>query len=66
MVCIGLLSLNRSVVAAIGKNPVSSANKAKQLGADILELRIDLLTENPRDILEELKNLGLPLLLPTE
>ena len=63
MVCIGRLSLNRSVVAAIGKNPVSSANKAKKLGADLLELRIDLLTENPRDILEELKKLCLPIII---
>jgi 3-dehydroquinate dehydratase-1 len=63
MVCIGRLYLKKSVVAAIGKNPVSSANKAKQLGADILELRIDLLTENPLDILEELKKLGLPIII---
>jgi 3-dehydroquinate dehydratase-1 len=63
MVCIGSLSLNKSIVATIGKNPVVSANKAKKLGADILELRIDLLTENPRDILEKLKDLCLPIII---
>ena len=45
MVRIGSLELNKSIVAAIGKNPIESANKAKKLGADILELRIDLLSD---------------------
>jgi len=63
MVSIGSLTLNRSVIAAIGENPVSSAKKAKQLGADILELRIDLLSQNPQGVLEELKKLGLPVII---
>jgi len=63
MVSIGSLTLNRSVIAAIGENPVSSAKKAKQLGADILELRIDLLSQKPQGILEELKKLGLPVII---
>jgi len=63
MVSIGSLTLNRSVIAAIGHDPVSSANKAKQLGADILELRIDLLSERPQRVLEELKWLGLPIII---
>ncbi len=63
MVSIGSLTLNRSVIAAIGENPVTSAKKAKQLGADILELRIDLLSQNPQGVLEELKKLGLPIII---
>ena len=63
MVSIGSLTLNRSVIAAIGENPVRTANKAKQLGADILELRIDLLSQTPRGVLEELKKLGLPIII---
>jgi 3-dehydroquinate dehydratase-1 len=63
MVSIGNLTLNRSIIAAIGENPVSSAKKAKQLGADIFELRIDLLSQRPEGILEELKKLGLPVII---
>ena len=63
MVCIGSLTLNRSIIAAIGENPVSAAKKAKQLGADILELRIDLLSQKPQGVLEELKTLGLPIII---
>jgi 3-dehydroquinate dehydratase-1 len=63
MVSIGSLTLNRSVIAAIGENPVNSARKAKQLGADILELRIDLLSQKPQGILEELKKLELPVII---
>jgi 3-dehydroquinate dehydratase-1 len=63
MVSIGSLTLNRSVIAAIGENPVSCAKKAKQLGADILELRIDLVSEKPREVLEELKTLGIPVII---
>jgi 3-dehydroquinate dehydratase-1 len=63
MVSIGSLILNRSIIAAIGENPISSAKKAKQLGADILELRIDLLSQKPHGVLEELKNLGLPFII---
>jgi 3-dehydroquinate dehydratase-1 len=63
MVSIGSRTLNRSVIAAIGENPVSSAKKAKQLGADILELRMDLLSQKPQGVLEELKKLGLPVII---
>lgn len=40
-----------------------AANKAKQLGADILELRIDLLSEKSQRILAELKKLELPVII---
>jgi len=54
---------NRSVVASIGKNPINTSIKAKELGADILELRIDLISEDPYKILKDLKELGLPLII---
>ena len=65
MVRIGSLELNKSIVAAIGKNPVESANKAKELGADILEMRIDLLDDYSEAgmILQEMKKTGLPILI---
>lgn len=63
MVSIGSLTLNRSIIAAIAENPVSSAKKAKQLGADILELRIDLLSQKPQEVLEKIKTLGLPVII---
>lgn len=63
MVCIGNLTLNRSVIAAIGENPVSAANKAKLLGADLLELRIDLIPGKPQGVLAELKKLRLPVII---
>lgn len=63
MVFLGSLSLNRSIVASIGKNPLSSAKKAKELGADILELRIDLLSEYPKDVLIKLKKLDIPIII---
>ena len=63
MVIIGHLSLNRSVVAAIGKDPVGSAKKAKELGADILELRVDLFAEQPHASAREIKKLGLPVIM---
>jgi 3-dehydroquinate dehydratase-1 len=63
MVRIGSLELNKSIVAAIGKNPIESAIKAKQLGADMLELRIDLLDADARKILPALKKLSLPLII---
>jgi 3-dehydroquinate dehydratase-1 len=63
MVSIGSMTLNRSVIAAIGENPVSCAKKAKQLGADILELRIDLLSQKLHGVIEELKKLGLPVII---
>ena len=54
---------NRSVVASISKDPVNTSIKAKELGADILELRIDLISEDPVKILIELKKLGLPIII---
>ncbi|MDW7726899.1 MAG: type I 3-dehydroquinate dehydratase [Candidatus Methanoperedens sp.] len=65
MVRIGSLELNKSIVAAIGKNPVESATRAKHLGADILELRIDLLDEDEGapETLNSLKNTGLPVII---
>ena len=65
MVRIGSLELNKSIVAAIGKNPVDTANKAKELGADILEMRIDLLDDYSEAgmILQEMKKTGLPILI---
>lgn len=63
MVRIGSLELNKSIVASIGKAPVDSAIKAKQLGADLLELRIDLLDVDARKTLQELKKLGLPVII---
>jgi 3-dehydroquinate dehydratase-1 len=63
MVRIAGLDLNKSIVASIGKTPVDSAIKAKQLGADILEIRIDLLDVDAHKTLPELKNLGLPVII---
>ncbi len=63
MVSIGDLFLNRSVVASIGKDPLNMAIKAKDLGADLLELRIDLMEEDPRNVLKELRNLNIPIII---
>ena len=65
MVRIGSLELNKSIVAAIGKNPIDSAIRAKELGANILELRIDLLDDYSKAglILQEMKKTGLPVLI---
>lgn len=63
MVSIGSLTLNRSVIAAIGEDPISSAKKATKLGADILELRMDLFSQKPQAVLEEIKKLGLPVII---
>lgn len=60
---IGKVELNKSIVASIGKAPVESAIKAKKLGADILELRIDLLDVETNKTLQKLKKLGLPLII---
>ncbi|MFZ3169611.1 MAG: type I 3-dehydroquinate dehydratase [Candidatus Methanoperedens sp.] len=54
---------NRSVVASIGKDPIHTSIRAKELGADILELRIDLISEDPHRIIKELKELGLPVII---
>lgn len=63
MVQIGSVTLNRSIVAAIGKSPVDSARRAKELGADILELRIDLLDSDARLALHDITKAGLPVII---
>lgn len=63
MVRIGGLELNKSIVASIGKAPLDSAIKAKHLGADVLELRVDLIEEDASQALAELKKLGLPVII---
>lgn len=63
MVRIGGFELERSIVAVIGKNPLDCAKKAKKLGADILELRIDLLDMDASTAILELKALGLPVII---
>lgn len=63
MVRIGSLELSKSIVASIGNSPVESAIKAKKLGADILELRIDLMDVGANKTLQKLKKLGLPLII---
>ncbi|MCE8423120.1 MAG: type I 3-dehydroquinate dehydratase [Candidatus Methanoperedens sp.] len=63
MVRIGSIDLNKSIAAVIGENPVSTAKKAKQLGADLLELRIDLLNDDAIQILEDLRTIGLPIIV---
>jgi len=42
---------------------MNTSIKAKELGADILELRIDLISEDPHKILKDLKELGLPVII---
>jgi 3-dehydroquinate dehydratase-1 len=63
MVRIGGHELERSIVASIGKNPLDSAKKAKKLGADILEVRIDLLDMDAHTALSEIKKLNLPVII---
>ncbi len=60
---IGGLDLNKSIVASLANDPVDSAIRAKKLGADILELRIDLLNADPAQSLRYLKKLGLPVII---
>jgi 3-dehydroquinate dehydratase-1 len=60
---IGSLTLNRSIVAAIGEEPFDSAKRAKELGADILELRIDLLDSDAHLALQDIKKTGLPVII---
>ncbi len=62
MVFIGGLNLNKSIVASISDNPLESGLNAKRLGADILELRIDLLGADTQ-ILRELRKVGLPVII---
>jgi 3-dehydroquinate dehydratase-1 len=63
MVRIGNLTLNRSIVAAISDMPAESAEQAKKLGADILELRIDLLKVDARKALHDVRETGLPVII---
>lgn len=63
MVRIGGLELEKSIVAVIGKNPLDCAKKAKKLGADILEVRIDLLDMDVCTAILELKALDLPVII---
>lgn len=61
MVRIGNVTLNRSIVAAIGE--ADSAKRAKELGADILELRVDLLEGDARQVIQDMKRTGLPVII---
>ncbi len=63
MVHIAGLTLNKSIVASIGKNPIDSAVRAKQLSADILEIRLDLLDQEAYQVLQDLKRTGLPIII---
>jgi len=63
MVRIGSVTLNRSIVAAIGDKPDESAKQALKLGADILELRIDLLKVDARTALCDIRETGLPVII---
>jgi 3-dehydroquinate dehydratase-1 len=63
MVRIGGLELERSIVAVIGNNSLNCAKKAKKLGADILEIRIDLLDVDARTALSKTKKLDLPVII---
>ncbi|MBN1134575.1 MAG: type I 3-dehydroquinate dehydratase [Methanosarcinaceae archaeon] len=62
MVRIGKYNLDRkaAIVAVIGDNPVETAKTAKELGADVLEIRIDLLDikdlEDAIHIIEKIKS----------
>ncbi|MCX9012584.1 MAG: type I 3-dehydroquinate dehydratase [Candidatus Methanoperedens sp.] len=63
MANIGGLALNRSIVASISRDPVKTAMRAKKLGADILELRIDLLDSDARQVLPDLRKTGMPVII---
>lgn len=63
MTKIGKITLNRSIVAAIGDKPTEIAIIAKKLGADILELRIDLLDSDAHLALQDIKKTGLPVII---
>jgi 3-dehydroquinate dehydratase-1 len=63
MVSIGGLNLNKSIVASISHNPLEAGFKAGRLGADLLELRIDLLGADAGQILRDLKETGLPVII---
>lgn len=70
MVYIGQLDLDKGpgIVAAIGSDAMTTALKAKSYGADILEVRIDLLgIDDPDDLTRLLQGLneqvGLPIIV---
>jgi 3-dehydroquinate dehydratase-1 len=63
MARIGGVMLNRSIVAAIGEKPADSSIKAKKLGADILELRIDLLGTDAFQALNKIRKTNLPIII---
>ncbi len=63
MARIGNVELNRSIVAAIGNAPAKSAEEAKELGAEIIELRIDLLEVDARSALKDIRKTGLPVII---
>ncbi len=63
MVRIGSLEFERSIVAVIGKNPLDSAKRAKKLGADLIELRMDLLDMDAHEAILEIKKYGLPVII---
>jgi len=56
------LEVRPGIVAAIGENPLENVVKAKKLGADLIEIRIDLLGKNVLKRLSEIKSVGLPLI----
>jgi 3-dehydroquinate dehydratase-1 len=63
MTKIGKTTLNRSIVAALGDKPTYTAIMAKKFGADILELRIDLLDSDAHQALHDIKKTGLPVII---
>lgn len=70
MVWIGQLDLDNGpgIVAAIGSDAIATALKAKYMGADILEIRIDLLGINVQEDLARLlhglkEQVGLPIIV---
>ena len=62
MVKIGIFDLESraAVVAAISENPIETARSAKMLGADILEIRFDLLdittSHDAKKLIDEIKS----------
>ena len=54
---------SRSVVAAIVKDPLKSSKRAKELGADMLELRMDLIREDLHRTIIDIADLGLPIII---
>ena len=70
MIRIGPLALEEkaAVVAVILENPIETSRKATEMGADILEIRLDLLgirdLETASETIRKIKSeTGLPLIL---